>query len=928
MSQVYWKSLDLAGFGIHEAVTLEFPEGLSVFVAPNERGKSTAVAGLTAVVFGLPTSSDQTAWGQARFRNNRGLSRFEGSTVFVALDGKTYQVQRNFETHRVRLSKLEGGSWVPIFEGDHNPGAYKSARIYEEQLKMLVGLTSHELFNSTFNICQPLASGHMLSEEVAGLLAGAGGGSHTGALKALEDEIIQRTKYTRQYDLPGNNKTKDRELEHLENAITETQEAIRAGRDTADTLQIVQQKLAELEEAERLLKTNATQLEHKLYATEDWLSAWDEHQREQQIYIDLRKNLGKAEKLHENISDSEHTLLSDEPTVYDWDFVEGKAAPYLRDRHHDAKSALSSYQSLKLQLEQRNAYRAQKEQYPLFNLVSPEIREDLHNYQHINDGLHKAFEDAKHYFDKASRVSEAHNPDRGYEDVARLSSNQLQSLERALEPGPPLHLILAVVGLAIGGLVWFLSPFEMSTPQAIGIGVAACIVGWLIGSWRMNKASISRREAKQSLERHADWQKQKRAGHFESDILEYQKRLEDAQEQLSAFLKRTEPYRNAYGDVAEAYRQYTEAVTKLTECENSAERLALDIWQVTADEVAILAPDNVPGHWQRLATFSKMLDLNTETVEQLCKTLQTLFDEDTWKTLEDDAAEWDKQQKQYRQQFDELEKSRSRLTGILDAEKVTTIEALLEKEATQSIRAVKALQSLQKVCDDHPELPRYDDPAVDRSAIAQTRETLGGQYHQNNQELERVREEILVHKRKSAEAQGRNPINIAAKEIELKELREQKERLQEEIGAFALAYQTLSEAVSEYQDAYLDRLSEASTHYFAEFTGDDTRRVSFTSEFHARITEQHGAVLEPVQLSQGAQDQLALAVRLAIADMIANNLSLPLVFDDPFQNCDSSRLERIESTLSNIAKERQVLVLSHEMNYLSWGEAVQIENHP
>ena len=70
MSEVTWKKLRLAGFGAYkEPVTVEFQEGLNVLVAPNERGKTTLIAGLQAILFGLPASSDPGKFGDSRFRN-------------------------------------------------------------------------------------------------------------------------------------------------------------------------------------------------------------------------------------------------------------------------------------------------------------------------------------------------------------------------------------------------------------------------------------------------------------------------------------------------------------------------------------------------------------------------------------------------------------------------------------------------------------------------------------------------------------------------------------------------------------------------------------------------------------------------------------------------------------------------------------------
>ncbi|HEY8415910.1 MAG TPA: ATP-binding protein, partial [Thermaerobacter sp.] len=79
VGRVRWHRLVLRGFGPYRGeARVVFPEGLVTLVAPNETGKSTLVAGLAAVIYGLPGSSDPTRFGQARFRHWLGAARFEG----------------------------------------------------------------------------------------------------------------------------------------------------------------------------------------------------------------------------------------------------------------------------------------------------------------------------------------------------------------------------------------------------------------------------------------------------------------------------------------------------------------------------------------------------------------------------------------------------------------------------------------------------------------------------------------------------------------------------------------------------------------------------------------------------------------------------------------------------------------------------------
>jgi len=88
------------------------------------------------------------------------------------------------------------------------------------------------------------------------------------------------------------------------------------------------------------------------------------------------------------------------------------------------------------------------------------------------------------------------------------------------------------------------------------------------------------------------------------------------------------------------------------------------------------------------------------------------------------------------------------------------------------------------------------------------------------------------------------------------------------------------------------------------------------------VVEPDGSALAPSQLSKGAQDQLYLALRLAIGDLIAEEVRLPFVFDDPFLNCDDERLAHIRTALDRLAAERQVLLLSHREEFAAWGSPV------
>lgn len=87
-----------------------------------------------------------------------------------------------------------------------------------------------------------------LPGEVQALLSGAGGGTVQGALKALVDRLRQITRRKGDLGVASSNDHTEREVERLEQAIRDREGAIQASARSADELQQVRQRLAELQQ--------------------------------------------------------------------------------------------------------------------------------------------------------------------------------------------------------------------------------------------------------------------------------------------------------------------------------------------------------------------------------------------------------------------------------------------------------------------------------------------------------------------------------------------------------------------------------------------------------------------------------------------------------------------------------------------------------
>ena len=266
MPPVTWQRLTLAGFGCYrERVTFTFQEGLNVLVAPNERGKSTLIAGLEAVLFGLPNTSNPETFGSARFINREEPDHFEGEVEFL-VGGRACSIKRLFHNNRVTFKVMGDQGWEEAWRGTHNPAAHRKIPAYMEHLAAHLGLTSRELFEATFCLGQPLPEGRALNSEVQRLLSGSGG-NYQEALQRLAGDLRSLTRYCGDLGV-GNNGRKDARLEELKAEIAALKAQSQATGSTLDRLTALRGRLRELDAAIR--KTR-----EELQKQQELKAAWD-----------------------------------------------------------------------------------------------------------------------------------------------------------------------------------------------------------------------------------------------------------------------------------------------------------------------------------------------------------------------------------------------------------------------------------------------------------------------------------------------------------------------------------------------------------------------------------------------------------------------------------------------------------------------------
>lgn len=164
---------------------------------------------------------------------------------------------------------------------------------------------------------------------------------------------------------------------------------------------------------------------------------------------------------------------------------------------------------------------------------------------------------------------------------------------------------------------------------------------------------------------------------------------------------------------------------------------------------------------------------------------------------------------------------------------------------------------------------------------------------------------------------------------QLSQKQEELAQLQEEYDAIALAMTALEQANTTLQNRFSPALGARAAEIFAALTAGKYDKVLLSSDLSLSAEAAGDPMSRSIQqLSQGAADQLYLAVRLAICDMVLQaEKHVPLILDDALVTFDDDRLRAALDYLLSESKNRQILLFTchdRERAYLQGRENVSV----
>lgn len=237
------------------------------------------------------------------------------------------------------------------------------------------------------------------------------------------------------------------------------------------------------------------------------------------------------------------------------------------------------------------------------------------------------------------------------------------------------------------------------------------------------------------------------------------------------------------------------------------------------------------------------------------------------------------------------------------------------------------------------QVSRWDDSVQSAGDIrrfvretAQNRDRLAQELHQAQTQLLQAQmsdaDGTVTHlQQQIAQVQGRLDAGRDAQALgdQISRLEEELVRQQAEYDALRLSLDALQAANTTLQNRFSPELGRRAAEIFADMTGSTWSRILLDREFHLSAESGSDPTRRSVQLlSAGTADQLYLAVRLAICEMILPpEQNPPLILDDALLTFDDARLSTTLNYLTQLGAQRQILLFTCQGR-----EAALLRGHP
>jgi len=236
----------LSGFAFFaEEIDLKLsPVGINLILGPNEAGKSTLVAAIKAIIYGLRSTDINS------LRPWSSRQEFKGELHLQSADGtgqcRKYIIERDFTTNKVIVTDITLETPVVLFNDQANPAAQQKnpgLSNYRAIINTELNFPEQDLFTATACVDQ-LKMETAVDEQMRHILTGSATADYSSVLTNLEEEYFDLT--SEPYAEGVSRKTKDRVIEQTKAALQEKKTELAEAQQRSTELELKRKKQIQL----------------------------------------------------------------------------------------------------------------------------------------------------------------------------------------------------------------------------------------------------------------------------------------------------------------------------------------------------------------------------------------------------------------------------------------------------------------------------------------------------------------------------------------------------------------------------------------------------------------------------------------------------------------------------------------------------------
>ncbi|MED1202427.1 ATP-binding protein [Heyndrickxia acidicola] len=134
-----------------------------------------------------------------------------------------------------------------------------------------------------------------------------------------------------------------------------------------------------------------------------------------------------------------------------------------------------------------------------------------------------------------------------------------------------------------------------------------------------------------------------------------------------------------------------------------------------------------------------------------------------------------------------------------------------------------------------------------------------------------------------------------------------------EWGRLALSKKILSQTLSRLKEERFPKVIQAAEKYLQILTGANYDHIILQKDGSILIERTDHVLFEPGELSQATAEQLYVALRFALIQILKDDCPLPIIIDDSFVNFDKERTLQVIQLLEEMSESVQILFFTcHE----------------